>query len=239
MLRDRYRVIAPDQRGHGQTTQANHGYDWQTLASDVSGFMDYLAIPQAAVLGHSWGCNVAINLAARFPGRVSALAMIDGGLGGGRARQTPTQEEFSARARPRDVSGTRQEFLERLQQQLWFCWNEEVERIVQTMVYEDEQGQIRDILRPENHAQVMKAMFDEPTSTVWHRVKCPTLLVPAGPRPERAGTENARIKEERVNASAREIENCRVQWISETVHDIGYDKPQELAKAIREFLAEY
>jgi pimeloyl-ACP methyl ester carboxylesterase len=27
-LRDQHRIIAPDQRGHGQTTQANIGYDW-------------------------------------------------------------------------------------------------------------------------------------------------------------------------------------------------------------------
>jgi pimeloyl-ACP methyl ester carboxylesterase len=238
MLRDQYRVIAPDQRGHGQTTQADHGYDWQSLASDAAGLLDYLGISRAAVLGHSWGCNVAINLAARFPQRISALAMIDGGLGGGRARQTLSWEEFRERARPRDVSGTRQQFLERLRQQLWFCWNDEVERIVQTMVREDDLGQIQDILRPENHAQVMKAMYDEPPSTVWNQVKCPTLLIPAGPRSERAGTENARIKEERVNASVEGIENCRVCWIPETVHDIGYDKPQVLAQVILEFLAE-
>jgi pimeloyl-ACP methyl ester carboxylesterase len=237
-LRDQYRIIAPDQRGHGQTTQANTGYDWQTLAADVTGLMDHLGITQAAVLGHSWGCNVAINLAARFPRRVNALAMIDGGLSGGRVVQATTWDEFRTRARPRDVSGTRVEFLDRLRQQLWFCWNEEVERIVQTMIYEDEQGQIQDILRPENHAQVMKAMFDEPTSTVWNQVQCPTLLIPAGPRPERAGAENARIKEERVKASTEGIENCRARWIPETIHDIGYDKPQELAQTILEFLAE-
>ena len=32
-LRDRYRVVAPDQRGHGQTTQAPGGYDWPSLSS--------------------------------------------------------------------------------------------------------------------------------------------------------------------------------------------------------------
>ena len=237
-LRDQYRIIAPDQRGHGQTTQAITGYDWQTLAADVTGLMDHLGITQAAVLGHSWGCNVAINLAARFPKRVNALAMIDGGLSGGRVVQATTWDEFRTRARPRDVSGTRVEFLDRLRQQLWFCWNEEVERSVQTRSYEDEQGQIQDILRPEHHAQVMKAMFDEPTSTVWNQVQCPTLLIPAGPRPERAGTENARIKEERVKASTEGIENCSTRWIPETIHDIGYDKPQELAQTILEFLAE-
>ena len=30
-----YRIIAPDQRGHGSTTQAPSGYDWQSLAEDA------------------------------------------------------------------------------------------------------------------------------------------------------------------------------------------------------------
>jgi hypothetical protein len=47
-----------------------------------------------------------------------------------------------------------------------------------------------------------------------------------------------RIKEERVAAAAQGIKDCRVHWIPETVHDIGYHKPQELASAILEFLAE-
>ena len=235
-LHDRFRVIAPDQRGHGQTTQAATGYDWQSLAGDAGGLLDHLGIGQAAVLGHSWGCNVGINLAARFPDRVSALVMIDGGTAGGRTRTAETWEQFRTHARPRDVSGNRVQFLDRLRQQMWFCWNDDIERIVQTMVYEDNEGLIQDILRPENHAQVMKAMFDEPTSTVWPLVRCPVLLVPAGPRPERAGTEQALVKEERVAAAVAGIANAAARWIPETVHDIGYDKPQELAGIIREFL---
>ena len=44
-----YRIVAPDQRGHGQTTQASDGYDWQTLAADVVGFMDALGLEQEGV----------------------------------------------------------------------------------------------------------------------------------------------------------------------------------------------
>jgi pimeloyl-ACP methyl ester carboxylesterase len=46
------------------------------------------------------------------------------------------------------------------------------------------------------------------------------------------------MKEEGVEAAARAITNSRVHWIPETVHDIGYHKPDELAGVIREFLAE-
>ena len=235
LLRDQCRIIAPDQRGHGQTSQAPGGYDWETLAKDVVGLMDHLDVSAAAVFGHSWGANVALNVAARFPDRVSALGLIDGGFSRGSGTRG-TWEEIKARATPRDISGTREEFLDRLRTQLSFCWNDQVERIVQTMVYEDEQGRMQDILRPDNHIQVMRAMWEEPSAAAYPKIVCPTIMIPAGPTPQRAGSERARMKQEGVEAAAREIANSRVHWIPETVHDIGYHKPEELAGVIREFL---
>ena len=234
-LRDDYRIIAPDQRGHGQTTQADGGYDWGTLTQDVVGLMDELSIPKAAVFGHSWGANVAVNVAARAPDRVIALGLIDGGTSRS-CGPRETWEDVKARARPRDISGTKEEFLDRLRTQLSFCWSDQVERIVLTMVYEDGDGAMQDILRPENHIQVMRAMWEEPASQAYPNVRCPTVIIPAGPTPQNAGSERAIVKQERVGAAAQEINDCRVHWIPETVHDIGYHKPEELAGAIREFL---
>ena len=238
MLNGHCRIIAPDQRGHGQTTQATEGYDWQTLAEDIVGLMDHLGVERTTVLGHSWGGNVAIGLAARFPERVDRLVMIDGGFLGGRSSLWATWEDFSGSLRPRDVSGTREEFLDRLRTQLADCWSDQLEFIVQTMVYEDEEGQIRDILRPENHAQVMWSMWNEPPSSILPHIACPTLVVPAGPRPEGAGSDFARRKEQMVGAAVQAIKDCRVRWIPSTIHDIGYHKPQELARLIIEFLEE-
>ena len=239
-LRCQHRVIAPDQRGHGQTSQANTGYDWQSLTSDAVGLLDNLGISRASVFGHSWGATVALNLAVRFPDRVSALGLIDGGV----SRSNPpsnepaqTWDQVKARIRPRDVSGTRQEFLHRLQTQLSFCWNDQIERIVQTMIYEDQDGQIQDILRPENHLQVMRAMWEEPTLAIYNKVACPTIIIPAGPTPERADTERAIAKKAGVEAASRSIRQSQVRWIPETVHDIGYHKPRELAEVMLEFLS--
>ena len=235
-LSGQYRVVAPDQRGHGQTTQAGTGYDWQTLASDAIGFMDYLGLERAAVLGHSWGGNVAINVAAKFPERVSKLVMIDGGFLDGHLLPDASWELFRSRFAPRNVSGTRQEFLERVSTQLGDCWDDDLERIVQTMVYEDEDGYIQDILRPAHHAQVLEAMWGEPPSVTLPNIECPTLIVPAGPRPDRAGGEFSRTKTVMVEAAERAVPNNRVHWIPETIHDIGYHKPDELAAVIMEFL---
>ena len=238
LLRDRYRIYAPDQRGPGQTTAAPSGYDWKTLSEDLVGLLAHIGLDQVAVMGHSWGGNVATNFAANFPDRVSRLIMIDGGFLDGRLFPGASWEAFSQRVRPRDVTGNREEFLDRLRNQLGAIWNEEVKRIVQTMVYEDEDGQIQDILRPENHAQTIRAMWDEPASVTMPRILCPTLIVPAGPTPERAGTEFAEVRRRMVEAAEKGLKNGRVHWITETIHDIGYHKPQELAQVIGNFLSE-
>ena len=234
-LQTKYHVIAPDQRGHGKTTQADSGYDWQTLAADAIALLDTLNISSASVFGHSWGATVALNIAARFPDRVTHLGLLDGGFSSN-PTSMGTWEEFKGRAKPRDVSGTREEFLSRLREQLSFCWNDHVERIVQTMVYEDKSGQINDILRPDNHQQVMRAMWEEPAASVYGNVSCPTILIPARPTRRRANSERALLKQEAVKYADQTINNCQVEWILETVHDIGYHKPQELSRVMENFL---
>ena len=234
-LQTKYHVIAPDQRGHGKTTQADSGYDWQTLAADAIALLDTLNISSASVFGHSWGATVALNIAARFPDRVTHLGLLDGGFSSN-PTSMGTWEEFKGRAKPRDVSGTREEFLSRLREQLSFCWNDHVERIVQTMVYEDKSGQINDILRPDNHQQVMRAMWEEPAASVYSNVSCPTILIPARPTRRRANSERALLKQEAVKYADQTINNCQVEWILETVHDIGYHKPQELSRIMEDFL---
>lgn len=235
-LAGEYRIIAPDQRGHGQTTQAPTGYDWQTLASDVVGLMDHLEVGQAAVLGHSWGGHVASNLAARFPERVSRLVMIDGGFQDGHLLPDASWELFRSRFGPRDVSGNKEQFLGRLRTQMADSWADDLERTVLSMVYEDEQGLVQDILRPDNHAQVLESMWGEPPSIVLPQIQCPTLVIPAGPSPERANSEFAKMREIMVAAALEITRNCTVRWIPDTIHDIGYHKPDELAQVIREFI---
>ncbi len=241
LLRDRYRIVAFDQRGHGQTTQAESGYDWQSLSSDAVGLMDQLRISNAAVLGHSMGANVAINVAARFPERVHALGMIDGGFSPSTLPGGETWEEFTARhARqaPREGLGTRQEFLERMHDDLPLCWSEELERIVQTIVYEDQEGQTHNILRLDTHAQVVRIIWHEPVSETWPQISCRTSIIAAGSIPGRAAdAEFAPVKRRMVGAAAEAITDVQVRWIPETIHDIAYHKPAQLAGFIREFLS--
>jgi len=68
-----HRVIVMDSRGHGRSTRDNRPYGYSLMASDVIGLMDFLGVPQAAVVGWSDGAIIGLSLAMSHPARVSRL----------------------------------------------------------------------------------------------------------------------------------------------------------------------
>jgi len=71
-----WRVIAPDQRGHGDSDRPAEGYGVPQLASDAAALLDALAVREAVVVGHSMGSFVAQQLALDHPARVERLALV-------------------------------------------------------------------------------------------------------------------------------------------------------------------
>ena len=71
-----YRVIAPDQRGYGQTDapEAVDAYSQVHLVGDLVGLLTALGIERAAVVGHDWGGPVAWNAAMIRPDVFHAVA---------------------------------------------------------------------------------------------------------------------------------------------------------------------
>ncbi|MGA1289392.1 MAG: alpha/beta fold hydrolase, partial [Rubrivivax sp.] len=57
-LSDRYRVIAIDMRGHGDSDKPDHGHRIQRLAKDVWDALRALNLQDVTILGHSMGCSV-------------------------------------------------------------------------------------------------------------------------------------------------------------------------------------
>lgn len=72
----RYRLLIPDQRGHGASDAPECCYGSTQFAYDAKLFLDALGVKRAAVAGHSLGSMVAISLAADFPDRVSKIILI-------------------------------------------------------------------------------------------------------------------------------------------------------------------
>ncbi|MEV5085407.1 alpha/beta hydrolase [Streptomyces sp. NPDC056159] len=72
-----WRVIAPDQRGHGDSDRAAD-YSREGYLADLEALMDHLGLDRAALLGHSLGAINAYQFAARHPERVTALVNGEG-----------------------------------------------------------------------------------------------------------------------------------------------------------------
>jgi esterase len=75
-LADRYRVLALDQRGHGESAWATD-YHEQRLVDDLASFVDQLGLTRFAAVGFSGGGTTAGSYAAREPDRVERLVLAD------------------------------------------------------------------------------------------------------------------------------------------------------------------
>lgn len=76
-----YRVIAYDNRGHGQSAKLydRDAYGAPIMAEDARRLLDHLGIGRAHVIGYSMGARIAAFLAIAHPAR--ARSLVFGGLG--------------------------------------------------------------------------------------------------------------------------------------------------------------
>lgn len=81
LLADRYRVIAPDLPGFGQTTAPKRGdfdYTFDNLASVIGGFVDAIGLTKYALYIFDYGAPTGLRLALAHPDRVTAIITQNG-----------------------------------------------------------------------------------------------------------------------------------------------------------------
>jgi 3-oxoadipate enol-lactonase len=76
-LRDSFRVLRYDQRGHGETDAPSGRYPFDTLLADALGLLDALSIEKAHFAGLSMGGATALGLAERHPERFDRIIVCD------------------------------------------------------------------------------------------------------------------------------------------------------------------
>src|ERR1700728_907635 len=79
-----YYALAPYLRGYGETRflseKTPRTAQQSELANDLKEFLEALAIPRAAVIGHDWGARAAAGLTVLHPERVRSLTVLTGYL---------------------------------------------------------------------------------------------------------------------------------------------------------------
>lgn len=79
-FQSKYRVIAPDTRGHGKSPRGSAPFTIGQFSCDLYDFMKSHGISKAVILGFSDGANIAMKFAMKYPDMVKALILNGGNL---------------------------------------------------------------------------------------------------------------------------------------------------------------
>ncbi|MEP7105284.1 MAG: alpha/beta fold hydrolase [Chloroflexota bacterium] len=74
------RLVALDQRAHGRSDRPDSGYRMEDVSDDALFALETLDLRRPALLGHSWGGSIALDVAATRPELVGGLGLIDSPL---------------------------------------------------------------------------------------------------------------------------------------------------------------
>jgi pimeloyl-ACP methyl ester carboxylesterase len=69
-------VIAVEMQGHGRTADTDRPMTFATMGDDIAALLNYLKIPRADLVGHSFGGASAIRAGIRHPDKVRRLVVI-------------------------------------------------------------------------------------------------------------------------------------------------------------------
>jgi pimeloyl-ACP methyl ester carboxylesterase len=114
-FQERYHVIAPDLRGHGESDKPQTGYRLRDFAEDICQLIKNLQLNQPAYVGHSWGGNIGTIIASDSPELISRAFLEDPvywrmihafmtALPGALARHNKPEAEIRAEAKQKGMS---------------------------------------------------------------------------------------------------------------------------------------
>jgi len=228
LLAARYRVLALDQRGHGDTDPApDADYGDAALLADLEAFVAALGLGRISIVALSLGGRVAMNYAGHHPQGVEQLVIVDIGpeiAPAGRARvgqmMATSPERFESvedvvthmRANAPLYTDTllrhRAEHAVRPLPGGGFTWK--YDRALRDAI---RQGRLR---------------LPADLWTQWRAITCPTLLV--------RGALSDVLSEEMAKRMAEELPTARLVVVPGAGHTVPGDQPALFQSLVREFL---
>jgi pimeloyl-ACP methyl ester carboxylesterase len=232
LLASEFRVLAIDERGHGQSDQPEQGYDLQTFVQDVVGITSALGLERYALVGQSWGGHVALEVAAQYPDAVSHLVLVDGGFSDMQLRDGFTWDVAEKQLTPPDIRMPLPAFVERIRHRWGERYTDEVRDAILGNVSIDERGVIHPRLSRAHHMHLARAIWEHRASLVFERVRCPTLVVPAESADAANDPDRQRLRRRAVALAEQRLPRGKILWMKDSFHDIQLHRPVELANAI-------
>jgi proline-specific peptidase len=234
---DKFTLVFYDHRCNGRSTGAEvTSMTMENLTADADALRQALGFEKWAVLGHSFGGNVALEYALHYPQNLSHLLLMDTGAANSWAQEKAPQELAKRGFDPEIVDLTRRYFNGQIEPKEMFpslmklskAYNPytNLSQLLQMLFWG-----LQTKLQPEtfvySESHFLKGW------TVMDRlgeIKVPTLVM--------AGREDFIYPPEHQEELATAIPNARLVIIDRAGHNPHDEQPAETLKAVREFLAD-
>jgi pimeloyl-ACP methyl ester carboxylesterase len=238
-LARRFRVVAYDQRGHGLSGKPSSGYGFDRLIADAVAVIRTLELERPEVVGHSWGANVALQLAVDRPLLVSSGVLIDGGFLSMRDRMD-WRTARTALAPPQLSGMSLEQFRSGMATFTRGALEitPGVEAVFLSLMRVDREGNIHPRLSRANHLRILRALWEQDAQGLLRRVRVPTLVLAVRSRSAEADSAGFMQDKERAAEVVKAIDEAvRFEWI-EGIHDIPLQRPDAVAERIERFARE-
>lgn len=217
-LRDRYRCVAFDFRGQGESPLAASGYDMDTLTGDAAALIESLGAGPAHWVGLSMGGFVGIRLAARRPELVRALVLLDTA-----ADREPVwnARKYGAMLIASRAVGIKPFVPTAMAALFGRTWRTDPARA-------DERAAMRATLRsrdPEGVRRATRGVIERPAcDELLARIRAPTLVL--------SGEEDTAVTPARSRPLATGIPGARFELIPRAGHSATIENPSAVTAAI-------
>ncbi len=230
-MQDRYRLIALDQRGHGDSDWSPEGdYSRDAFVNDLEGFREALGIDRFVLIGHSMGGLNSVAYTVQHPAHVRALVLVDVGPESAkegvdnivRFTRGPDELDFEEFVQMthhfnprRSIENIRERMRHRLKQLDSGKWTWKFDRRFR---------------EPNNGLRIGSEVSNDESWQLFRSVIVPTLVVRGG--------ESDVLTQETAERAAREMQRARLVVVPGAGHSVPGDNPDDFTESVQAFLAD-
>ena len=240
-LRDRWHVIAPDLRGHGDSQWSAEGsYRMDSYIYDLAQLIHQQKLAPVTIIAHSLGGNIAIRYTGLYPDSVRRLVAIEGLGASPKLMLERAKLTLDARLRlwideQRDLAGrlprrypSIEDAFKRMQDENKHLSPIQARHLTEHGVNQNEDGTFS--WKFDNYVRSWPAydMANAEVEQLWARITCPTLLIYGN----ESGASNPSI-----DGRAKHFQNAIVESIDGAGHWVHHDQFEIFMQLAGKFIA--
>lgn len=235
-ITDHYRVLALDQRGHGDSDWDPEGrYDAEHMAKDLEAVLDAFEIDRFVLVGFSMGGRVSMQFASQYPERLAGLVLVDIGPELDRRGTMRIGGEMEAQRNPTFAS--LEEYARMLSMNYPAGQPEALMRMAQHGLKQGDDGRYALKMdpklrsdRPQDAASIAKEeAFTQLQWDTLGTLPCPALVV----RGAASDILSPDIADKMVDEV---IPNATLAVVPQAAHSVATDNPEGFAEAVCAFV---